>query len=71
MGWEWLDCNPAGRGLYTASDIQGAATSPPAFIGNKSVMDYAIRFIVVLQKAIDNMSSTAYWLHENEQHESI
>ena len=54
------DCNPAGRGLYTASDIQSAATSPPAFIGNKSVMDDATRFDVMLHKASVNMSSTVY-----------
>jgi len=54
------DCNPAGRGLYTVSDIQGAATSPPAFIGNKSVMDDAIRFNVMLDKASVNMSITVY-----------
>lgn len=41
-------CDPAGRGLYAASGIQDAALSPPAFIGNKSVMDDAIRFNVLL-----------------------
>jgi hypothetical protein len=54
------DCNPAGWGLYTASDIQGAATSLLAFIGNEIVMNDAIRFNVMLQKASDNMSSTVY-----------
>ena len=54
------DCNRAGRGLYTASDIHCVATSPPAFTGNKSVMDDAIRFNVMLHKASVNMPSTVY-----------
>ena len=53
-------CNPSGRGLYTASNIQFVATSQPAIMGNKSVTDDAIRFNVMLHKASVNMSSTVY-----------